>query len=86
MERTAPLLVGQKRDLSRVLESHAHLTTRLHEVGAENKLLRYRLSHDITFLPFYPSSYTHKHSRLAHSLTLTLTHTLTYTLTHTLIH
>ena len=40
MERNAPLLVGQKRDLNRVLESHAHLTARLDEVGTENTHLR----------------------------------------------
>ena len=40
MERNAPLLLGQKRDLNRVLESHAHLTARLDEVGAENTKLR----------------------------------------------
>jgi chromosome segregation ATPase len=40
MERNAPLLLGQKRDLNRVLESHAHLTARLDEVGTENTKLR----------------------------------------------
>lgn len=45
MERNAPLLVGQKKDLNRVLESHSHLTARLDEVGTENSHLRYALTH-----------------------------------------
>jgi phage shock protein A len=40
MERNAPVLLGQKRDLGRVLESHAQLTARLDIVGAENVALR----------------------------------------------
>lgn len=40
MERNAPILIGQKRDLNRVLESHGHLTNRLDEISRENKILR----------------------------------------------
>ena len=40
MERNAPVLLGQKRDLGRVLESHAQLTSRLDIVGLENVALR----------------------------------------------
>ena len=40
MERNAPVLLGQKRDLGRVLESHAQLTARLDIVGTENVALR----------------------------------------------
>ena len=40
MERNAPVLLGQKRDLGRVLESHAQLTARLDVVGSENVALR----------------------------------------------
>lgn len=40
MERNAPVLLGQKRDLNRVLESHGHLTARLDELSAENAALR----------------------------------------------